>query len=162
MSETIDWESFSEEPPDFKAADDSNKSFTQTVKETVKARTKTEDKATTTKPRPRPRKRASTPKHGAYKDTLASMYTYVGMGIMVFDQPCGTAVVSSAEQCAQALDDLAYVNENVRRTLDVLTQGSVWSGVIVAHMPIIMAVAAHHGFGGVNSGEVSDTESELV
>lgn len=95
-------------------------------------------------------RRTSTPKtptakRGAFVTELTELYTYAGMGLMMVDEPCGTAVVSSAEQCAKSLDELAYTNPAVRRALTSLTQTSAIGAVVMAHFPILMAVASHHG-----------------
>lgn len=85
------------------------------------------------------------------KKSLTELYASVGMVLMPFDQPCGTAVVNSAEPCAEALVKLAAENDAVRRALSAITQTSAWGGVIAAHLPIIMAVTSHH-FGGPMKG----------
>lgn len=90
-------------------------------------------------------KRPAPPKRkGSFTKPLTDMYTGVGVMLMPFDQPCGTAVMESASQCAEALDNLAYQNESVRRALDSLLQSSAIGTVVVAHLPIIMVVASHH------------------
>ncbi len=77
-------------------------------------------------------------------EALVQLYTFAGMAVSPFDQVCGTAVVNSAQPCAESLVTLAKENENVRKALIALTQTSAWGGVIAAHLPLIMAVAGHH------------------
>lgn len=78
------------------------------------------------------------------KKALMDLYAAGGMMLLPFDQPCGTAVMNSAESCADSLVKLAQENDSVRRALTGLTQTSAWGGVIAAHLPIMMAVAGHH------------------
>jgi hypothetical protein len=96
-------------------------------------------------PQPPPRRR------GAFVGPLTELYGAVGMGVSMVDQPCGTAILESAEGCAKSLDELAYGNESVRRVLTLMTQGSAFGAVIVAHVPIALAVASHHGPGNKSS-----------
>lgn len=81
---------------------------------------------------------------GALVRQLEELYTTLGMAVMAFDEPCGTAIVNSATKCAESLDNLAYENDAVRRILYRILETSAWGGVIIAHSPIIMAVAVHH------------------
>lgn len=163
MSENVDWSSIPAETvesvPDFKASEEKAESVVNKTRRKVRERAAAKEAASAPRAR-RTTKRASAPKKGAYKETLQEMYAYVGMGIMIVDPTCGNAVIESAEQCAQSLDDLAYTNESVRRVLDTLTQGSAIGAVIMAHLPIVMAVAAHHG--GLNKlgGLIVGAQSE--
>jgi hypothetical protein len=83
-------------------------------------------------------------KAGMFVQPLTDMYTGVGMMLTPFDQVCAKAVIDNAEQCARSLDQLARTNESVRRVLFGMMQTGAWGAVLVAHLPIIMAVAAHH------------------
>jgi hypothetical protein len=97
-------------------------------------------------------KKESTPKaiiaipnrKGQFKEPLTKLYAGVGTMMMIADPICGTAILSSAEKCAETLDQLAYENEAARRAIWMLTQTSTLGMVLVAHMPIIMAVLMHH------------------
>lgn len=86
----------------------------------------------------------------ALKKALAELYGAAGLMLMPFDSTCGTVVVNSADQCAEALVKLADENEAVKRLLNALTQTSAIGGVLAAHLPIIMVVASHH-FGEATS-----------
>lgn len=98
-----------------------------------------------------PTARTPTPraKKGQFVEPLTQMYTLIGIGVNSVDKICGPAIVRSAADCAKALDDLAYTNESVRRALLSLTTVSGYGQVILAHMPILFAIAAHHGGGFV-------------
>ena len=115
------------------------------------------------------RKPAPRAKKGAFVEPLTELYTTIGAMLMPFDMQCANVVIKSAEQCAQSMDELAYQNESVRRALTAITQTSAWGAVIFAHMPIIMAVAMHHGPGKMTDSMMSmfgagsnETESESV
>lgn len=92
----------------------------------------------------RAKKAAPRAKKGAFVEPLTQVYTGLGITLVPFDEVCGTAVLQSAEQCAKSLDELAYQNEAVRRALTALTQTSAMGAVLIAHLPIILAVAGHH------------------
>lgn len=108
-----------------------------------------DEKPTRGRPRSRQKKPVSRPKQGAFVEPLMQMYGFAGAALMMKDQHCGTVVLENAEACAQAMDELAYQNESVRRVLDMLTTTSAIGQVLMAHAPIIMAVASHHGGGKI-------------
>ena len=84
------------------------------------------------------------PKKGVITEALMPMYASVGMFVAMKDETCGTAILASAEKCAQSIEDLAATNPAVRRAIMSLIKTSAWGGVIAAHAPIIMCVIAHH------------------
>ena len=105
------------------------------------------------KRRPREKRQSNIPlavkeiipnRKGQFKEPLMKMYGTIGAAVMMYDQICGTAILTSAEKCAEAIDELAYQNEAVRRVVWSLTRTSVLGAVLVAHLPIIMAVMMHH------------------
>jgi hypothetical protein len=81
---------------------------------------------------------------GGLKSALENVYTGMGMALMPFDPSCGRIIIESAPKCAEALDDLAKTNPAVRRLLISLVTTSAWGAVIMAHAPILMAIAMHH------------------
>lgn len=81
---------------------------------------------------------------GGLKGPLVNVYTGIGMSVMPFDPGCGRIIIENAEACATALDDLAKTNPAVRRVLLSLVTTSAWGAVIMAHAPIVMAIAMHH------------------
>lgn len=98
-----------------------------------------------TAPRTRVARKPAIPKRkGQFVQPLTNMYTSVGIMLMPFDSVCANAVIQSAEDCAKALDDLAYQNDAVRRVIYGLVQTSTVGVVIAAHAPIIMAIMIHH------------------
>jgi hypothetical protein len=72
---------------------------------------------------------------------LRDLYVTVGTLVLPFNQPVGTAFIQNAEPCAKALDNAAKTDKQIRRVLMLLVQGSVWGEIIIAHMPIMMALA---------------------
>lgn len=93
----------------------------------------------------KPKSPTPTARQGKYVDSLKEIYGYAGMAITVVDPICGAAILESAEQCATSVDELAYKNPAVRRVIESITQTSVIGAVVAAHMPILLAVAMHHG-----------------
>jgi len=72
---------------------------------------------------------------------LRDMYVTVGTLVIPFNKAVGTAFIQNAEPCAKALDNAAKTDQQIRKVLMLLVQGSVWGEVIIAHMPIMMALA---------------------
>jgi len=101
------------------------------------------DKRSTTKT-PRPRMVVPKVKPGHFVEPLTQMYAAVGMAVMPFDPVCANAIMVSASRCADALDKLSQENDGVRRALFALTRTTAVGMVLVAHMPIMMAIVIHH------------------
>lgn len=127
--------------PDHTASRSERRSFASYI---AGQKEKTEER---TRGRRQPKKPVSRAKKGAFTEPLSQMYTMAGMAVFVRDQHCGTAIMEAASGCAEALDELAYRNESVRRALDALVKTSTFGAVIAAHLPIVLAVAGHHGGG---------------
>lgn len=106
------------------------------------------DETPTRRTAPRRRKRpASKPKKGAFVDPLIQLYGVAALTLMPVDQHCAGVILENAESCATAVDELAFQNESVRRVLDTLVTGSAIGAVVMAHLPIMVAIASHHGGG---------------
>lgn len=109
------------------------------------SRPKSEKKTRQTRERKAPRAAAAKPlPKGGLKPALAQMYAGVGMAVMPFDPSCGRVILENAETCAESLDELAKTNTAVRNLLISLVTTSAWGAVIMAHAPILMAIAMHH------------------
>ena len=104
-----------------------------------KATRQRRDKAT-----PRERKPTVTYRSGMFVRPLTEMYGAVGMVLAPFDQHCAQAFMMNAQSCAEAMDEWARDNESVRRVLSGLVTTSVLGKVIVAHAPLLAAIAVHH------------------
>lgn len=72
---------------------------------------------------------------------LRDLYVTVGTLVIPFNKAVGTSFIQNAEPCAKALDNAAKTDKQIRRVLMLLIQGSVWGEVIIAHMPIMLALA---------------------
>lgn len=95
---------------------------------------------------PRAAKKSTKVPHrrGQFVKPLTQFYTLVGMLTTPKDSVCGPAIVTNAEACARAIDDLAYDNEWLRTLLWQLTQTGMLTKVFIAHAPILFAVGMHH------------------
>jgi hypothetical protein len=100
---------------------------------------------------------------GQYIEPLMQLYTTLGTVVFTFDNVCGEAVIVSAENCAKSLDELAYTNDSVNRALFSLTQTSASAAVLIAHMPILMAIANHHmPIGRLGNNNASEQTEEAI
>lgn len=81
---------------------------------------------------------------GQFVQPLSQLYTGLAITLMPVDMQCATAIIKSADNCAKALDELAYQNESVRKVLWNLTQVSALGTVLIAHLPIMFTVLSHH------------------
>lgn len=102
------------------------------------------DKRETKRAPSKPRRTLPPRKRGTLVPQLTELYVTIGTLAVPFDPICGMAVVQNAPRCAEALDELAYTNEPVRRALYAILTTSAWGGVLAAHSPIILAIAMHH------------------
>lgn len=108
-----------------------------------------------------PRKTVPASKPGEFTEDLMQMYGMVAMGVMLKDPECGKVIMKQGAACAEAWDKLAEDNDQVRKVLRALTAATGLSAVIAAHVPIAMAVMAHHGPGfGWEKGEPEDVADD--
>ena len=75
---------------------------------------------------------------------LEDLYGGIGFAVGMFDPYCANAIFANAKPMAEALEELALENPEVRRWLERLMTTSAWSKVLIAHTPLIMAIASHH------------------
>lgn len=92
---------------------------------------------------PKTRQAKALPK-GGLKGPLTQLYVGIGMSVMPFDPSCGRTIIENADKCAEALDELAKTNTAIRNFLIGLCTTSAWGAVLMAHAPIVMAIAMHH------------------
>lgn len=97
-----------------------------------------------TPPKAKAPKRAVPMPRGGFTKELEQLYVGVGMALLLKDPECGTAVIQAAPRCAETLNNLAAQNPAVRRILVALTQSSAIGAVVIAHAPILWALAKHH------------------
>lgn len=81
---------------------------------------------------------------GALVKPLTSFYETIGGFVILADRTCGQAIIDSAEGAATSLDELARTNPRVRKVLMRLVESGAVTKVVIAHLPIIMVVLAHH------------------
>jgi hypothetical protein len=86
-------------------------------------------------------------KKGQFVKPLTDMYTSLGMMLYPIDSHCATVIMENAEKCAESLDQLAYENKAIRRVIVNIMQTSAIGTVLIAHAPILIAVAMHHAPG---------------
>lgn len=97
-------------------------------------------------------------KAGEFVEDITAFYAMLGMGIGVRDKYCGMAIVENSSKIAEEWDKLAQTNSAVRKALRSLTKATAVGTLVAAHVPIIMAVSAHHGPGFGPRPETEDTD----
>ncbi|MGW1743871.1 hypothetical protein ACWCPQ_34320 [Nocardia sp. NPDC001965] len=75
---------------------------------------------------------------------LTEMYVMAGTGLFMVDPQIGSVVIGQAETCAASLDALAKKDPRVKRALESMLATGAWSGVIAAHLPIVVAVGTKY------------------
>lgn len=77
------------------------------------------------------------------KGSLEDFYSFVGASIRPFDEFTGDTIIEQAKPCADSVYKLAQSNDAVRRAVIALTTTSVTGAVLMAHLPILLAIARH-------------------
>ena len=75
---------------------------------------------------------------------VTRQYLRCGELLKPFDPVCGGAVVSAAEAAGMAWERLARENKTVRDVINRLMQTTVTTELLMAHVPILLAVLTHH------------------
>lgn len=83
-------------------------------------------------------------KAGAVKQGFEELYGAIGTILMIKDPHCGMAIIQSAPDAAEALEELAKTNPSMRRVLMSVIATNSYGKIVAAHLPIFMAVFAHH------------------
>jgi hypothetical protein len=81
---------------------------------------------------------------GQFIEPVTQFYTMVGGVVMIRDPMCGRVIIQQAGAAAEAIDDLAYTDEVIRRLLWSATQTGKYGKVIAVHVPILIVVLMHH------------------
>lgn len=76
----------------------------------------------------------------ADKDAITQLYVYSAMAVMQFRPLTARTMADNAERCAEAWVELAKKNDAVRRAILALIEGGAWSGVFLAHAPILLTL----------------------
>lgn len=94
-------------------------------------------------PKPVEKKQApEMPKPGVLADGISGLYTFAGFGLMPFAPKTAVTVAGQAEECAKAWEAAAAANPKIRAALIALTNGSVYGALVMAHVPIVLAVVS--------------------
>lgn len=75
----------------------------------------------------------------ADQEKIENAYMALAFGIRPFNQHASETVFDNRSTCAEAWMDLARENVKVRRFLLTMMEGSAWSVLISAHIPIVLA-----------------------
>ena len=75
---------------------------------------------------------------------VTTQYTRIGILLTPVDPVCGNAVTSAAVAAGLAWERLARENKTIRDVINRLMQTTVTTELIMAHLPIMIAVLTHH------------------
>ena len=81
---------------------------------------------------------------GGIAGPVATLYKRAGSFIQPFDAGCGTALIMGAEDCGRAWEEVCKRNPQIRRYVLAMLATGANMELIVAHAPILAAVAIHH------------------
>lgn len=88
---------------------------------------------------------APTLRPGKYKQPVMGLYGTIGMAVSLARPGAGMAIMQQAESCAIAWDKAARQNPSIRRVLDAALTTSTWSELLIAHVPIVLAILGDAG-----------------
>lgn len=86
-------------------------------------------------------------KPGEFVEDITAFYAAIGIGVGMRDHECGKVIVANASKIAEQWDKVAESNAAVRKALRSLTKATMLGALVAVHMPIVMAIASHHGPG---------------
>lgn len=81
---------------------------------------------------------------GAIAAGISQLYGQVGMFVGMFDQQCGTVIITNAAAMGASLEAAAKESPAMQEFLQRMITTSVWGQVLAAHAPVIMAIGMHH------------------
>lgn len=81
---------------------------------------------------------------GGIAGPVAALYKRAGTFIQPFDAGCGTALIMGAEDCGKAWEEVCKRNPQIRRYVLAMLATGANMELIIAHAPILAAVAIHH------------------
>lgn len=79
----------------------------------------------------------------AMRQQLSDLYQFIGASVRPFDDLTGQTIIDNADKCADSVYKLAQSNDAVRRVIISLTTTSAVGAVVMAHLPIVLALARH-------------------
>jgi hypothetical protein len=92
-----------------------------------------------------PRTGPKLPTRNALKNDLTVTFTFVAQVVAMRDPVCGQVAMQQVPEIVAAWDSWAASTPAVRKWLALAMTGAGPIGVVLAHVPIFMIVAAHHG-----------------
>jgi hypothetical protein len=72
-------------------------------------------------------------------EKIASMYTYVGMGVSAVNMRLAKAIATNADTCGEAWVEWGNENDKLRRRILAFLEGGAATKVFMAHAPILAA-----------------------
>jgi hypothetical protein len=78
-----------------------------------------------------------------HKQALTKFYMFFGASVRPFDEFVGDTIIEQAPECAASVYDLAQQNDAFRQMILAFTTTSMWGAVVMAHLPIVLALARH-------------------
>lgn len=81
---------------------------------------------------------------GGIAGPITALYKRIGSFVQPFDPGCGTALIMGAEDCGKAWEEVCKRNPQIRRYILALLATGANAELIIAHAPILAAVAIHH------------------
>jgi len=96
-------------------------------------------------PKSAPRKASLETRLAGSLTTLGTMVAAAGAMTSPAVQLDGVAVIQHAPNIAAALDKVAKDDPRVAASLERMLTAGVWSGLIAAMLPLVLAIAANHG-----------------
>lgn len=81
---------------------------------------------------------------GGIAGPVAALYKRAGSFIQPFDPGCGTALIMGADDCGRAWEEVCKRNPQLRRYVLAMLATGANMDLLIAHIPIIAAVAIHH------------------
>lgn len=113
----------------------------------------------------KPKERVPASKPGEFVDDLERLYKMAAMGVDFMDgmrgnldHNCGDTIKDNAHDIAVKWDELAQKDDSVRKMLRMLTQGSSWGGLMMAHAPIALALLSNHAPGSLPTPKINNDQ----
>jgi hypothetical protein len=109
-------------------------------------------------------KRAANPRRASLEARLSEGFGSIGVLVSMFDPVCGTTLVENAPKLAEAWDEAAKNNPQVRKVLEGLMTGGTMGGAIFVTAMTLLPILQHHGmlpfgFGRVPTDEIPIEEN---
>lgn len=78
------------------------------------------------------------PDAGTIKEAMAGLYRFAAFGLYPVKPQTAGALMENAETIGAAWEAAAETNPAIRKALLALMTTSAWSGIALAHMPVVM------------------------